>query len=193
MKKSRIIAPIAVFLSVVCAFYIYAAATYGTADDPLVTKSYIDSVVIPQIETKYQQLLDQKLEEMLAVSLEQKLNEKLPNAVSQTAAPIIEGLLPGLVEAQLNKFTANTYVVHFFPAGTVVICGEGTEFILRAGKAVAVSAVSNGLSDLTGACETLSGSSLIENHLYVCPRADGRGFTVTADAYFMIKGSFTQQ
>ncbi len=42
----------------------YAATTYGSQDDPLITKSYLDEVVKPELESELQTKLDAAAEEL---------------------------------------------------------------------------------------------------------------------------------
>ena len=51
-----IIAVLAVLL--VAGVTAYAATNYGSKDDPLITKSYLDEVVIPQMAEEFQKKLD---------------------------------------------------------------------------------------------------------------------------------------
>ena len=44
----------------------YAATNYGSRDDPLITKSYLDEVLKPQLESDLQQRLDAAAAEMLS-------------------------------------------------------------------------------------------------------------------------------
>ena len=44
----------------------YAATNYGTRDDPLITKSYLDEVVKPELESDMKTKLDAASSEMLA-------------------------------------------------------------------------------------------------------------------------------
>lgn len=43
----------------------YAATSYGTRDDPLITKSYLDDVVRPQLERELQTKLDDAASDLL--------------------------------------------------------------------------------------------------------------------------------
>ena len=43
----------------------YAATNYGSRDDPLITKSYLDEVVKPQLESDMQEKLDEAASEMM--------------------------------------------------------------------------------------------------------------------------------
>lgn len=80
--------------------------------------------------------------------------------------------------------------VVFAEAGKTIIGGQGTEMILRSGKAVAVCEGENGLSDLTGGADIMNGSNIGLNHLLLIPRADGRGIKCTTDAYVMVLGFY---
>ena len=59
-----IIAVLAVLL--VAGVAAYAATNYGSREDPLITKSYLDQVVKPQLESDLQQRLDAAAAEMLS-------------------------------------------------------------------------------------------------------------------------------
>ena len=67
MKNKILIA--AICIAVVCAVGIgaYAAGNYGSKDDPLVAKSYIDEVILPELE----EMMDAQLDVAIAA-----LNEK---------------------------------------------------------------------------------------------------------------------
>ena len=58
-----IIAVLAVLL--VAGVTAYAATNYGSKDDPLITKSYLDEVVKPELERTLQTKLDAAAEDML--------------------------------------------------------------------------------------------------------------------------------
>ncbi len=75
--------------------------------------------------------------------------------------------------------------------GKTIIGGEGTEIILRAGKAGVVVSGSEGISDVTTGQTLYNGHSAALNHLNIISRADGRGFKVTEAAWFLVKGSYT--
>ncbi|MDO4300671.1 MAG: hypothetical protein Q4D26_04670 [Clostridia bacterium] len=77
--------------------------------------------------------------------------------------------------------------------GKTIIGGEGTEMILRAGKANVVLSGSEGITDATTGQALYNGHSAALNHLAIIPRDDGRGFKVTEAAWFLVKGSYTIQ
>jgi len=73
-----------------------------------------------------------------------------------------------------NSATAALEIVTV-PSGKVLIASEeGTEFIVRAGKAMAFSADKDGISDLTEGKDITDGKAISNNHLIVSPRV-GRG------------------
>ena len=75
-------------------------------------------------------------------------------------------------------------------AGQTILGAEGTELILRSGEAVSVCPGTNGLVDATGGLDLLGGLAVSPNHVYIIPREDGRGITMTTDGFVMIKGSY---
>lgn len=77
--------------------------------------------------------------------------------------------------------------------GKTIIGGEGTEIILRAGKANVVISGSEGITDATTGQTLYNGHKATLNHLTIIPRADGRGYKVTEAAWFLVKGSYTIQ
>jgi hypothetical protein len=61
------------------------------------------------------------------------------------------------------------------PYGKILVASEeGTEFVVRAGKAIAFSADKDGISDLTEGMDLTDGKAVANNHLIVSPRV-GRG------------------
>lgn len=66
----------------------------------------------------------------------------------------------------------------------------GTEFIVRAGKAVVVDPPGSGIPDVTAGANVREGSILALNHHLIIPRTDGRGFITygTKKVIVMFKG-----
>lgn len=63
-KKMITIALCAILALGLIGFGVYAAVGYGTADDPLITKSYLDDVLAPQLEAEFQKELEAALEDI---------------------------------------------------------------------------------------------------------------------------------
>jgi len=83
-----------------------------------------------------------------------------------------------------------TWETVFVEAGKSLIGSQGTEIIVRSGKTTAIDNGVNGLSDLTAGTEPKSGDAVVNNHLLLVPRSDGRGLKVLEDAWIMILGSY---
>lgn len=77
--------------------------------------------------------------------------------------------------------------------GQVVLGGEGTEIILRSGKANIYIEGVDGLVDATTGKNLTTGDVATSNHIMIVPRDDGRGVKVTEAAWFLIKGDYTIQ
>lgn len=79
----------------------------------------------------------------------------------------------------------------FIEKGKKLIGGAGAEIILRTGEAQAIDNGVNGISDVTGARDLVSGTPISKNHLLLIPREDGRGIKADTDIWVIIKGSYT--
>lgn len=84
-----------------------------------------------------------------------------------------------------------SYVPLQLQPGQSLIGDEGTEIILRSGEGVAIDNGANGVSDISGGRDLMSGMKVELNHLLLIPRSDGRGIQVSTEAWVMIRGSYT--
>jgi len=84
----------------------------------------------------------------------------------------------------------NVFVVVNIKAGQRLIAKEGTEIILRTGKANAVASAGGGLSDVTAAKDIKNNAVIPANHLLIIPRDDGRGVKAITDIILMVKGNY---
>ena len=75
--------------------------------------------------------------------------------------------------------------------GGTIIGGEGAEIILRSGNAQVVLNGNDTITDATTGQALTEGKALATNHLTIIPRGDGRGYKVTHNAWFLVKGSYT--
>ena len=57
-KKAKIIVCVLSAVFAVAGITVYAAYNYGTKDDPLITKSYIDEVLTPELMAEFNAQLD---------------------------------------------------------------------------------------------------------------------------------------
>lgn len=142
MKKIITALVIVISLFTLTVFAAAAADTPGSENDPVVTKSYVDSQ-IAQIKN--------------------------------------------------SGGSSNTYSAVQLTTGQKIIGGEGTEIILRSGEAKAIDNGANGVSDLTGGTDLMTGYSVTQNHLLLIPRNDGRGIQASTEIWVMVRGSYTIQ
>ena len=87
--------------------------------------------------------------------------------------------------------SSETYKAVQLTAGQKLIGNGGTEIILRSGEATAIDNGANGVSDITGAKDLMSGHWVAQNHLLLVPKSDGRGIAATTDIWVMVRGSYS--
>ncbi|MCM3747565.1 hypothetical protein M3223_09370 [Paenibacillus pasadenensis] len=141
----------------------------GTADDPVVTKSYVD----------------QKIAELKAGG---GGSNPTPSPTPQTTPT------PGSGDGEESD--EDSFRVINVPVGKTLVAADGAEVVVRAGKAVAYSPDSNGIADVTAGTNISSGSSVPQNHLILFPRG-GRGVGsaagVKSGLTVMIRGGYELQ
>jgi len=155
----------------------------GAEDDPLVTFSYVEKRI-----------------EQVKFYIEEKINE-LSNNISldkselQRLSEENEEIKEQLAQALNSSGSSGVSLeVVEIKNGQRIICGAGTELILRSGSAKAIVSNLGGLSDLTAAKDLKADENLGLNHLIVIPRNDGRGVYADQDfAIFMVRGYYKIQ
>ncbi len=138
-----------------------------TMEDPLISKSYIDEVLLPQITG----LIEGKITEIKAAFEQNKPGEEAPATTD-----------------------SSTYEVITMQNGQKLVSREGSiELILRPGGTATIYSEieDNGLADLTSGNELLNSAEVPINACLLVPRADGRGIVCTSDvAYVMVRGQY---
>ncbi|GGF91625.1 hypothetical protein [Paenibacillus abyssi] len=120
----------------------------GSIDDPVVTKSYVD------------QLFKQS-----GGSAGGGTGSTGGNTGSAGNSPVG------------NNAAGASLEVVTVPLGKLLIAKEeGTEFVVRSGKALVYSADKDGISNLTEGMDLTNGKAITNNHLLLSPRV-GRGIT----------------
>jgi len=153
----------------------------GSEEDPIITLSYVEKR-LEQIKF----YIDQNLEEL------NKSNSDITNLINNLSTRVDQLSNAGGVPIQGSSNNSSFQVV-FVEKGKFVYFGEGTELILRSGKATAIISENGGLSNVTSGKDLKMGEELPLNNLIIIPRNDGRGANVLTDSYFMIKGPYTIQ
>ena len=63
-KKRIIITVLCAVLALALGFSVFAATSYGSEDDPLITKSYLTKILLPQLQEDFQEELDAAVAEI---------------------------------------------------------------------------------------------------------------------------------
>lgn len=150
---------------------VYAAkGEAGSANDPLVTKSYVDS-------------------QIAAISSGQNLS-KLESTVKAQEEMI--NVLTQEINT-LKQQESSSYTVVTVPAGNSIIGMQGTEIIVRSGNGIVLASEGGGLQDMTEGVDLLEGTQVPKYHLVIIPREDGRGIYATKDLIVMVRGGYNIQ
>ena len=158
MKKSILIAAAMAALAIT-AGSVTVLATQGDKDDPLVTLSYLQKVVTPELEKKVDEAVkaNSKQLDIAITSYETRVDEKLAQAGAVFQS---KELKSG------ERFTTDA----------------GREVLLVSGSAAAVGT----LADTTAGGTVSDGERLAVGHLYVTASADA-GIKATEDVAMMVR------
>ncbi len=63
-KKRIILIVLCAVLALALGFSVFAATSYGSEDDPLITKSYLTKILLPQLQEDFQEELDAAVAEI---------------------------------------------------------------------------------------------------------------------------------
>ncbi|WP_138495820.1 hypothetical protein [Paenibacillus pinistramenti] len=142
------------------------SAQPGTADDPVVTKSYVDQQIQAALSGK---------------------TTSTPSASSSSGSTSTGS------STSTSSSSDEIEVVAVNP-GEKLMAKAGAEFIVRVGKAAIYSSDSNGVADLTDGTDITNGKPVANNHLLSFPR-EGRGIMVqdgvTSSLTVMVRGGYT--
>lgn len=170
MKKQTKLFMIALGILAIGTSAYAAKGDAGSANDPLVTKSYVDS-------------------QIAAISGGGSLS-KLENTVKAQEEMI--NVLTQEMNA-LKKQGSSSYTVVTVPAGSSITGMQGTEIIVRSGSGIVLASGGGGLQDMTEGTDLLGGSEVPKYHLVIIPREDGRGIYATKDLIVMVRGGYNIQ
>jgi len=166
MKKFLRSALIAVMIA--AAAYIAVSAA-GGADDPLITLSYLNSVLLPALKEDQQKQV-------------QELHEA---AVAELREQIAAG---GFTSSGGGS---SYFALEMHEGETIVGNGGAIEVLLRRGEFKAVDPIGDKLANLTKGAEAGDGNELTLQNLYLIPRADGRGVKcVSGSGWVMVRGGY---
>lgn len=206
-NKINIIAGGQIFLASVISMSVLAFATAGSSDDPLTSKSYVDtqiSKVLASIEGLENLDLEsleglESLGELTSIlerleALENNANNNSADSDSSADNNSSDSNDSSDSSDSSDVSSVNGFVFEpvYAEIGQSLIGKEGTEIILRSGAGVAVipEGVSN-ISDVTTGQDIANNSTIGTNHLVITSRDDGRGIKITSNAaWFLVKGDY---
>jgi len=143
----------------------------GTADDPVVTKSYVDQAIQQAIKG--------------GGTTTAPTTPTNPTTPPNPTAP---------AKSEDNGASADAIEIVEVKPGKILIASAGAEFIVRAGKAVVYSEDTSGVADLTDGKDIGNGGAVANNHLLSFPRA-GRGIQVAEGNKYnltvMVRGGYS--
>lgn len=202
MKKTVKITVCVLLAAVLAAGALVAAneASYSSEDDPLISLSYVNKVLLPQIkEMILDTLAGVELGDIIVTAppeTTEKPEETATEPVETTEPVNTTAPEPEVTFPQGTVNTGSQYVVVNLKENEVLFASvNACEVIVRSGKAAVISPfttdIIQGLSDTTDGKELLNGEAIPTNHTLIIPRDDGRGVAVgEGGAWIMVRGDF---
>lgn len=157
----------------------------GSEQDPIVTQSYVEQKS-EQIKYYIDSLIakangDNSIQDQEISKLKAELELK-NQEIAKLAEEIKNAASSGIGKFQVVEMQKNQ----------ILIAGEGAEIIPRSGRFSAVYGDNGGLSDITSAKDMKNDEAIVNNHMLIASRGDGRGMKALADKSFLIiKGTYT--
>ncbi|TCT14107.1 hypothetical protein EDC18_107176 [Natranaerovirga pectinivora] len=193
LKKAKIFLALSVFCLMGAGFLLMTTANKastpepGSVQDPLVTKSYIDKE-LAKLEEQITKIVNNSSGSgSTTIEVEKILSEynvRLQQLENQIHTKPSNG-------SDSHKNT-NSFIVVELNEKDVLIGGEGTELIVRAGKTFVLDNLhNNGIPNMTTGKTLFLGDAIDNNHLLVIPRDDGRGIVSSTKTWVMVKGEYS--
>lgn len=175
--RKRLFSALAVtaVLMAAAALTIYAS---GTAEDPLISLSYLNSVLVPQLE--------QKVDERVKTAMQNELGDAVTDAVEQSLGALGEGGI------SLPTSGGSYAAVQLLEGQTLTAADGSVEVLLRRGQFHSVDPDKEGITNVTKGAEVQGTAELTLQNLYLIPRSDARGIVCdTQEGWVMVRGSYS--
>ena len=202
-NKKRIVS-LLLCLVLGCTAVFAAGDSFDSSVDPLVSLSYINEILVPDLENQIKEarlIAETNSEKASKEDVERvaeninKLEEKL-KVLEATVKAIQKSL-----EDDAEKPLSAAYNVVYLKYGQKIYSQRYSfEVILRTGEAEVISSYSyeqgseyaQGVADVTAGVDIQNGGAISKNHLLVVPSGgDGRGILITSeDAYLLVRGEY---
>ncbi len=188
VKTYVVLAAAAVLVISLLVFGFADGNTPGSAEDPIVTQSYVTQVT-DKLKTYVDSAIAAVQLDVARLNSNSAANAESINALkAQLDAKSTE--LTALQEQMKNQAAA-TYEVILVKKGSTLLSGKGTEIIVRSGVCTAIASANGGLANATEGKDLKTGEQITLNHLLISSRDDGRGLKVVEDAYMIVRGTYT--
>lgn len=171
--------------------YFAVAAESGSADDPLITQSYLDAVVTPKAMQAAEQVVGEQTNALSARinALSQQIDEKITAAAAALASD--ETFLKRVAAAGGGTAADNgTWKALTLSAGQKVYLAVGSEVVLRSGTATCFESGGRGLVNLSDVGEATEGQTLALYALYTAP-TQSSGLLASERTKVLISGDYS--
>lgn len=194
----------AIVLSLALAFMALCVyATYSSEDDPLISLSYVNEVLLPQIKDMVYDIINgEDVSDVVATTPAETTDEiETTEEIVTTEVPeTTEVVTTAEPEPLFPEGTVNTgakyNVVNLLYGQTLFASVNSCEVIVRSGNTKVVSPFTTkweeqGVSDITDGVEIYNDGKVPTNHSIIIPRDDGRGIVaLEGGAWVMVRGDY---
>lgn len=181
MKKSKPIIITNLMLILLLSSYVAIAAEYGSKEDPLVSLSYIQEVLMPQTLENVDTIVSQRTEEYI-----KDLDSKMLEFQDEFDMVVSNDQFVDKVATKISE-SANTAQLVTMSSGQVFELALGTEILVREGV---LALNSNGFINTTAGTAVNSSDSTIVNNLYLTVE-NSQTVTASAQSKVIIIGAYT--
>ena len=150
-------------------------AAVGDENDPLITLSYLQQTVLPDILTQVEANTMQKQEQLTA-----DLSAQITQYKTDMQALVSTG-----------STGSDSYTLVTLSAGQTMYLDVGCEMMLRVGSATVNAATSPALIDITTGGTINNGTSLTKNHLYMSTISDRTLIPTSDTVKLLVRGSYS--
>lgn len=173
--------------------YAAVAAEYGSTDDPLITQSYLEQVLMPSLTStaegaakseaaRYQSAMEKKITDM-----SQALDDKIAALAARLAKD--DGFAKKVAQAG-GIVQGDAWAAVTIAPGKTLKLDANSEVILRSGSATCVESAGTGLVDLSGGGALSADAALRSDHRYIAT-TQGAGCRASSSATVLVYGSYT--
>lgn len=184
MNKKKKTVLLGVFAGITLAATAIFTAEAVSDDDPLITLSYLEKVVLPSLKGDVKEEITNDIKN----EIKQELKEELSDEIASETFFVSDS-------GENANASFSEYELIELSYGQSVTANSICEFIARPGSYVTVISPfeTQGIADITHSVELCDSDEVPMNAYCIIPRGDdGRGFTVQSQkAFIMIRGDYT--